>query len=204
MPAIIRNFGKLNAIVLFGAAMTLGLFYSMQLLVMTEQGVPQVKSRTIFPDITLPEIQLEIIRETPRPEKPEEPPVLPDLNPVMPIEGPPVVAGPGLPIDKPVIEDPGAYLGPTDSNAMPIAQIQPQYPTRAAQNGTEGFVIIQFDVNENGGVFNTEVLVSVPDGVFDRASLRAIERWRYQPRIVDGKAIPMRGLQTRFSFNLEE
>ena len=60
MPAIIRNFGKLNAIVLFGAAMTLGLFYSMQLLVMTEQGVPQVKSRTIFPDITLPEIQLEI------------------------------------------------------------------------------------------------------------------------------------------------
>ncbi|MDG2176121.1 MAG: energy transducer TonB [Gammaproteobacteria bacterium] len=38
----------------------------------------------------------------------------------------------------------------------------------------------------------------------NRAALRAIERWKYNPRIVNGKAVKMTGLRTRFSFSLRE
>jgi protein TonB len=87
---------------------------------------------------------------------------------------------------------------------MPIAQIQPQYPESAVRKNIEGFVIVEFDVHETGGVINPDVLVSVPAGVFDRASIRALERWRYQPKIIQGKAVPLRGLQTKFNFNIRE
>lgn len=207
MSAIIRNinkFSKFNAIMLFAGAVTLVLFYTMQLLIMAETGIPAPSAMRIIDDITMPEIKLDIIRTTPKPDVPEDPPVIPEIEPYILSEGPPTIAGPAIPNDGPVIDDGDHAFGPMDSNAMPIAQIQPQYPEAAARNGIEGFVIVQFDVNENGGVINPDILVSEPDGIFDRASIRALERWRYQPKMVAGKAVPMRGLQTRFSFSLRE
>ncbi|MGA0934010.1 MAG: energy transducer TonB [Pseudohongiellaceae bacterium] len=51
---------------------------------------------------------------------------------------------------------------------------QPQYPYAAARRGLKGFVIVEFDVSEVGAVINPEILVSVPEGAFDRAALRAL------------------------------
>lgn len=204
MHAIIRNFSKVNVIMLVAGAVTVTLFYTMQLLIMAESGIPQRQVTPRIADITLPEIELKVFKTTPAPEAPDEPPPIPETSPRIVADGPPISTGPVVFDNPPVDVGPGPWLGPTDSNAVPIAQIQPQYPTRAAERGIEGFVIVEFDVNETGAVVDPEVLVSVPDGVFDRASLRALERWRYQPKFIDGKAVPMRGLQTKFSFNLRE
>jgi protein TonB len=104
---------------------------------------------------------------------------------------------------KAEIED-WSISGPVDGNALPLARIEPTYPNRAASRGIEGFVIVEFDVSETGQVINAFVLGAEPPAVFNRAALRAIERWKYNPRIVNGKAVKMTGLRTRFSFSLRE
>jgi protein TonB len=47
------------------------------------------------------------------------------------------------------------------------------------------------------------VVESTPPGMFERAALRAIERWRYRPAVVDGEPVERRGLQVRLRFELE-
>ena len=39
---------------------------------------------------------------------------------------------------------------------------------------------------------------------FEAAALRALERYRYKPKVVDGKEVKMYGVQQKLSFTLEE
>lgn len=204
MPAILRNLGKFNLIVLFAAVVTLVLFYGMQLLIMSDGTLPAPVNRIDIAAPTLPEIKFEIVKTTPKPAVPETPPELPERTTRVQEQGEPIRISPTPVLDTPVTIDDGFMSGLIDGNAMPVAQIQPQYPESAARRGQEGFVIVEFDVSEVGTVINPEILVSVPEAVFDRAALRALERWRYQPKVIDGRAVPMRGLQTRFTFSLEQ
>lgn len=205
MHTILKQFSKFNTIMAAAGLMTLGLFYSMQLLIMSDGQVPSIKETPIIQDITMPEWIVDIVRITPRPPEIEKPPEIPQEL-IRSIDDKPVI-GPvftGIAEGTTVEVRDNLRLGPADSNAMPIAQIQPTYPTRAAEKGIEGFVLVQFDVNETGSVVNPEILGADPPGIFDRAAIRALERWKYQPKVVNGKAIKMIGLQTRFTFNLRE
>jgi periplasmic protein TonB len=42
-----------------------------------------------------------------------------------------------------------------------------------------------------------------PNGVFDRAALDAVKRWRYEPRVVDGSVVDQR-VETRLRFRLSQ
>lgn len=67
-----------------------------------------------------------------------------------------------------------------ESRALePLIRWSPEYPPEAAQRGVEGHVTVEFDVTADGGVDNAEVVESEPAGVFDRAALDAVRRWRY-------------------------
>lgn len=199
----IRYFSKYNTIILFAGMMTFALFYGMQLMILSDDTIPERKPPIKLGNVTMPEWEPDVLHKTPKPEEIEDPPAVPDIEPRVIPDDQVIATGwtKGPTLDPGELE-PFPGLGPMDGNAMPIAQIQPVYPTRAQERGIEGYVIVQFDVNETGSVINPDVLVSVPEGVFDRAALRAIERWRYQPKVENGKAMKMYGLQTKFNFNL--
>lgn len=205
MFAMLKTFGKLNAIIVFAGVATLTLFYGMQRLVMVEQGLPARVDAVSIQDVTLPDWEPVINRAAPRPEQPAEPPQLPRDLVVDSIDAGPVgIRLAQLPANDPVALDDGFFLGPADGNAMPVAQIQPVYPDRALVRGVEGFVIVEFDVSETGTVINPRILGAEPAGIFEQAALRAIARWKYNPKVVAGRAVKMNGLQTRFSFTLKE
>ena len=42
-----------------------------------------------------------------------------------------------------------------------------------------------------------------PKGIFERASLKASEKFKYKPRVVDGEAIEVAGVQNKFTYELE-
>jgi len=67
-----------------------------------------------------------------------------------------------------------------------------------------GWVIVRFDVSPAGSVVNARVVDASPRGVFEKSALRAIERWRYRPAVVEGRTVERRGLHVRLSFVLEE
>jgi protein TonB len=47
------------------------------------------------------------------------------------------------------------------------------------------------------------VKAAEPAGTFDRAALNAVERWRYEPRLINGAAVDTR-VSTRVRFQLED
>lgn len=72
--------------------------------------------------------------------------------------------------------------------ASPISTPRPPYPPAARRGGKEGWVDVQFTITAKGRVTNPRVVGSSPKGVFDRAARRAVQRWRFRPRMVNGKA----------------
>jgi len=84
-----------------------------------------------------------------------------------------------------------------DSSPVAISQVPPNYPSRALRKKLEGRVTVEFMITEAGSVKPGSIVVikSTPKGVFDRAVLKAIQRWRFKTRVVDGKAVPFRARQ---------
>ncbi len=66
-----------------------------------------------------------------------------------------------------------------------------------------GHVLIAFDVTENGRTTNVIVVESVPPGLKDDATARAIGRSRFRPRMVDGELVGARRLARNFTFHYQ-
>jgi protein TonB len=71
----------------------------------------------------------------------------------------------------------------------PIVRIEPQYPRKAAMQGTEGFVVLAFEVTESGTVDNVEVVSAKPRRSFYMSAKRAVLKWKYKPQTEDGKPV---------------
>jgi periplasmic protein TonB len=117
-------------------------------------------------------------------------------------------------LDMPALDVPmsgsGPFLGAfgqvdrtEEGDIVPLVRIQPQYPRDAAMNQIEGWVRIEFTIDETGSVRSPRVIEARPPRVFDREAIRAILRWKFKPRIVDGVAVPRQATQT-IEFSLDE
>ena len=56
-------------------------------------------------------------------------------------------------------------------------------------------VKVAFTITKEGRVANPRVLSSNPVGVFDKAALRAIKKWKFNPKMVDGQAVEQTAAQ---------
>ena len=90
-----------------------------------------------------------------------------------------------------------------EGDMVPIVRVEPQYPRRAAGGNIEGWVVFEFTVTEHGNVEDAFIVEAEPAGYFERASLKAVNKFRYKPRVVDGVARAVPNIRTRFSFSLE-
>ena len=79
-----------------------------------------------------------------------------------------------------------------------------EYPMRAIQRGIEGYVIVGFSVDQLGLVFDAFVIESAPEGVFERSALKAIKKFKYKAKMIDGKAIASDGQQYLFTYKLDK
>jgi len=78
-----------------------------------------------------------------------------------------------------------------------------EYPARALERGTQGWVDIEFTVATDGTTRDVAVRAAEPAGVFDRAAVQAVGRWQYQPRVVNGTPVDQR-VHARLRFALED
>jgi protein TonB len=53
----------------------------------------------------------------------------------------------------------------------------------------KGYVVVKFEIGENGRVSNVAVVESTPAGVFDEAATAAVRKWIYEPRKENGVAV---------------
>ncbi|RVT45642.1 energy transducer TonB [Rheinheimera sediminis] len=91
-----------------------------------------------------------------------------------------------------------------DKTATAIVRIDPRYPVEAAKNGIEGWVKLSFSIDATGAVIDVEVLDAEPKRLFDREAVKALRAWKYQPQLVNGKAVVQRNLQVQLDFSLDK
>jgi protein TonB len=70
-----------------------------------------------------------------------------------------------------------------------VVHVDPVYPPLARAAGVQGTVKLRAVIDPEGRVSNVEVLHSVP--LLDRAAIDAVHRWRYQPTLLNGRAVPV-------------
>lgn len=128
---------------------------------------------------------------------------LPSAPPQQGIAAVPVPAfEPSLSLAGPPATGPAAGAG--DGPAVPLVRIPPQYPPRAQALGVEGWVRLRFTVTPEGGTEHVEVVDADPKGYFERAAIRAVESYRFEPRREGGVAVASPGEEIVISFELED
>lgn len=96
-----------------------------------------------------------------------------------------------------------AMAGGSDRGPVPQVRLDPDYPPQAKDRGIEGWVLFSYTVTKEGRVKDIVILDSQPKGLWDRATLRAVANWRFQPALKDGKPVETRGMKTKYNYELE-
>lgn len=76
--------------------------------------------------------------------------------------------------------------------------------TTENESKPQGFVKLSFDIDEQGKPMNINIIESEPKKVFDKAAVNALEKWRYDPKIVNGVAVKQTNQTVKLDFKLEK
>ncbi len=200
---------RLLVSILLGAAVTFALFSFMAFLISSGDRKEEEKLENIIVEVntTPPKSAAEQRRRVPPPPPP------PPKQPPKPQAPEPEVNNDsgGLTFNMPGVQLAGANAGISapgagfgrDGDATPIVRIEPKYPIQAARDGKEGWVRLSFTINEIGGVEDVKVIEAQPKRIFDKEARRALRKWKYKPKVVDGKAMRQPGLTVQLDFKMD-
>ena len=87
---------------------------------------------------------------------------------------------------------------------LPILKADPKYPREAFTRGIEGYVILEYQVDESGRAVEPRVIEAVPRGTFDKAAIEAAKLYRYLPKIKDGLPVAVSRVRQRINFELAD
>ncbi len=190
------------------AIVTVALFLVMRGLIFSDAEPPDRNIEAVNIEITSQRTDSDISIRSNRPQQPEEvrtpppPPRIEAARAERPAEGLASTLGRLPEIQPEEVNQSDFEVVVSDRDEQPLVRLEPQYPRRAAERGLEGSCVVTFDVNPDGTTANISATCS--SSMFERASIRAVERWRYQPRVQEGQAVVRRGLQVEFPFRLTE
>jgi protein TonB len=193
---------------ILGGIVTFGLFFMMQALIaIGDNRLVDEKRGKVIDFVRLKKDQNLQTKEKKKPEK-EKQEEAPPPPPLTTSKAKPDANATGIASDFNLesIGD-GADIaighGSVDSDVIPLVRIQATYPERAKERGIEGWVQIEFNVSPRGTVEDPKVISYHPSSIFNNSALRAIKRWKYNPKIVNGKPVPRNGLKVVLDFNFK-
>lgn len=164
-----------------------------------------------FGPVDIPdEVMTRSRRIPPKPPPPKKPPPPPkmEIEQAQQISTMPKLDLPNL--DLPLVGGEGMFIGnfgtvdkTAEGDIIPLVVIRPMYPRDAAMKGIEGWVKVEFIITAIGTVKDPRVVDSDPPRIFNREALRAILKWKFKPRVVDGVAVDRPAIQI-IGFDLEQ
>ncbi len=199
--------GRYAFSIVIGTVVTMSLLFIMQLLIVSgKQALTDPRERHKLEFVRIKKNEnlnlYDIIPDKP-PKPPETPPETPpqDMDNIDP-------DAPTIDVPRPTITANTDIGGPGSMNIaegdyLPIVRVAPVYPSRALSRGLEGFVDMSFTVTATGTVKDPIVLQST-SSLFERAATRAVLKFKYKPRVVDGIPVEVVGVKTRITFELED
>lgn len=206
------NFARVGIAGALAGVITFCLLFLMHSLINNEMKVPEEADETRIADIQMPKQEIETRFEDAKPDKPEEPETPPPDIPEPEFDNPNANLD-GLNMEVPQFDGKIAINIGTgfsgDGDFLPIVKVAPEYPNNAASRGIEGFCMVEFTVTAAGTTRDVEVVEGEcttkegkPTSVFNRASIRAAERFKYRPKVIDGAPVEVPGVRNRFVYEL--
>ena len=205
--------------IIFAAALsvgvTFGLFLFMHKLISSGSGDPnelEAISGIHFGPVEIPdEIMTKSRRIPKKPPPPKDPPPPPKMQISkidQTVQNMPQIDMPN--VDVPLVGGSGMFLGnfqqvdkTAEGDVIPVVVIRPMYPREAAISGIEGWVKVEFTITPVGTVTDPRVIDADPKRIFNREAVRAILKWKFKPRVVDGVAVERRATQI-IDFSLDQ
>ncbi len=199
--------GRYAFAIVTGTLVTLSLLFIMHLLIeFGESAITEERDRHTLEFVRVKRNENLNTRDI-TPEKPPKPPEVPpeippqDLDPVDP-NAPTINIAPPTVATNINIGGPGG-MNIAEGDYLPIVRVAPVYPARALSRGIEGYVDMSFTVTATGTVKDPIVVFST-SSLFERAASRAVLKFKYKPRVVDGLPVEVSGVKTRITFKIEE
>ncbi len=204
---MIRHGGRYTIALGLAVVTTFFILWAMQTLIAGGNNVMSEPPKgNVLDFIRLKQEQV-IAKKDRKPQKPPKPKEPPPLNQPQMQQSNPNVNAVSTNFTADVQTDVGLSgglnLSTGDGDYLPIVKVAPVYPRRAQSRGIEGYVIVEFTVNKNGSVVNPSVVEAKPEGIFDQAAINAALKFKYKPRVVDGVAMSVAGVQNKISFEID-
>ena len=186
-------------------AVTAGLFLTMQQLIaeeFTPEDTVEIAELEINPrveDIAIAERTIDIAKLT-LIEIPPAPPCIEAPKAEKPTEGVVTMEGavPAFPL--PTLNMKMLDIVTPDKDAQPLVRIPPQMPPRAEKSG---HCKVRFNVSPEGQPFDV-VTTYCTQNLFERPSIRSVQKWKYNPKIQDGRPVGRTGVESKISFRLTD
>ena len=203
-----------------GLVVTLALFYLMQALIAGGKSALTDNKVGRLVDFVRIKQAMEVQTKDLKPKKPpppdEPPPEVPPENFNVNVDK---ASGYSLSnVDISVkVDVGGGGFGISDGEYLPIVKVQPVYPRRALSRGMSGWVIVEFTVTAQGTVRDPVIVSNCawikgprsegecednPNSIFDSAAVRAAEKFKYKPKVIDGQPVDTAGVQNKITFEL--
>jgi protein TonB len=210
---VISRFGSIYRVfagIMVGLAITAVLFWMMPYMIeTTDRQLDKSGSASLVDFVRLRRDET-IHRRELKPSKPlppQAPPPLPSapqfesLNPNVE-----TIAISATPAETDIeLSSAGFSLGVGEGDYLPIVKVAPIYPQRALLRGVEGYCVVQYTVTRNGTIRDPFVIEDqCTSSLFHRPSLQAALKFKYKPRVMDGQAVEVPGVQNRFTYVIEE
>ena len=102
--------------------------------------------------------------------------------------------------EAPKIDRQSFKIQVSDRDAQPLVRIPPIMPPRAEKSG---HCRMRFDVSPEGAPFNVNATYCTQK-LFERASVKSVQKWKYNPKVVDGRTVARSGVETKITFRLAD
>ena len=190
------------------AIVTVGLFLLMMGLI-SEEFKPQDKVELADFEINPKVEDVKIIeRETKvaeikKIETPPQPPQIERAKADQPSEPVAALEGAIPTFEAPKIDRSQFQITVSDRDAQPLVRIPPQVPPRALTDGKSGRCWMRFDVTPEGQTFNIQA-TRCTDRMFERNSVKNVEKWKYNPKVQDGRPVGRSGVETVIKYQVTD
>ena len=100
--------------------------------------------------------------------------------------------------EAPKIDRQNFKIQVSDRDAQPLVRIPPVPPTNAEKSG---HCKVRFDVSPEGAPYNV-VATYCTQRIFERPTTKSVSKWKYNPKIVDGRATARTGVESKITFRM--
>jgi protein TonB len=204
------NITRLVIGLVLGLAITLSLFWVMQYLIATADRTLNEDSAGSLVDFVRVKRDESVKQRQLKPKKPPPPDAPPPQPPTPQLESlnanAEKIAISDVPVETDIEMTGGGFsLGVGEGDYLPIVKVAPIYPNRALTRGIEGYCVVQYTVTRQGTVKDPVVIEDqCTSSLFYSASLNAALKFKYKPRIMDGEAVEVPGVQNKFTYEITE